>query len=393
MSTPPRPPLLRRLSPRTRTVLAWIGGWLFPIVLLAVVAVGPLPGLFGGQVIVPVLAMFLPVGLLRRRPSLALGLMLFVLVAMVLLLRSSGGNGFSSNLWYVQTVAVDIAVGFIAANHPSRTSSNALVSALAVEAVCAGYYTYGGPSFPPVAAFMILALVVLWLTGRSIAQRREHGEAQRAQAAIQAVQAERLRIARELHDMIAHSIGVIAIQAGVGGRVMDTQPAEARKALNAIEDTSRETLAGLRRMLGALRRADQGSAPLDPTPGLADLDGLVGGSLAAGVRVEVRRLGHVRALPPDIDLSAFRIIQESLTNVIRHAGAHDCRVVLDYRDEEVRVEVTDEGRGTAGEPAAGYGIAGMRERAALLHGHFSAGPRAEGGFGVSAWLPLPAQVR
>jgi signal transduction histidine kinase len=367
---------------------------MFPIVLLAVVAAGPQTfGFFGMQLFAPLLAMLLPVGLLRRRPLLALGLMLFVLVAMVLLLNSRGGGGYSSNLWYAQSVAVDIAVGFIAANHPNRTSTAALVSTLVVEIVCAAYYTLGGPSFTSVAAFMILALVVVWLMGRSIGQRREHGEAQRAQAAVQAVQAERLRIARELHDMIAHSIGVIAIQAGVGGRVMDTQPAEARKALNAIEDTSRETLAGLRRMLGGLRRADLGSAPLDPTPGLADLDGLVGRSLAAGVRVEVGRHGHVRALPADIDLSAFRIIQEALTNVIRHAGAHDCRVVLDYRDEELRVEVTDDGRGTTGDPVPGYGIAGMRERAALLHGHFSAGPRAEGGFGVSVRLPVPAQVR
>jgi signal transduction histidine kinase len=146
-------------------------------------------------------------------------------------------------------------------------------------------------------------------------------------------------------------------------------------------------------MLGALRRAEHGSAPLDPSPGLADLNGLVSRSLTAGVRVDLRRLGQERALPADIDLSAFRVIQEAVTNVIRHAGTGDCRVVLDYRDDELRVEVTDEGRGTTGDPVAGYGIAGMRERAALLHGHFSAGPRAEGGFGVSARLPVPAQVR
>ncbi|WP_141963822.1 sensor histidine kinase [Actinoallomurus bryophytorum] len=387
MSTPPRPPLLRRSFSRTRTVLAWIGGVMFPIVLLAIVAAR----LFGTWFIVPVLAMLLPVGLLRRRPSLALGLMLFVLVAMVLL-NPGGGGGYPSNLWFAQVAAADIAVGFIAANQPKRTSGIAFVSTLIVESACAMYYTTAVPGLTP-AAFMILALVVVWLIGRSIGQRREYGEAQRAQAAVQAVQAERLRIARELHDMIAHSIGVIAIQAGVGGRVIDTQPAEARNALNAIEDTSRETLAGLRRMLGTLRQADQGSAPLDPTPGLADLDGLVGRSLAAGVRVEVRRLGQERALPADIDLSAFRIVQEALTNVIRHAGARDCRVVLDYRDEELRVEVTDDGRGTIGAPVAGYGIAGMRERAALLHGHFSAGPRADGGFGVSARLPVPAESR
>jgi signal transduction histidine kinase len=240
---------------------------------------------------------------------------------------------------------------------------------------------------------MALGLVVVWQIGHSVRQRREYAEARREQAATQAVQAERLRIARELHDMIAHSIGVIAIQAGVGSRVMDTQPAEARNALNAIEDTSRETLAGLRRMLGALRRTDPGSAPRDPSPGLADLDGLVARSADAGVRVDVRRLGEELELPADLDLSAFRIVQEAVTNVIRHAGAHECRVVLDHRDEELLIEVTDDGRGAAGTPGTGYGIAGMRERAALLHGRFSAGPRPEGGFFVSVRLPIPAAVR
>jgi signal transduction histidine kinase len=387
------------MSPRARTVLAWSAGLFF--LLLAVGTGGPLPSLLIRtefiRSAVPILAVLLPAGLLRRRPLLALGLMLFALAAMALLFHPGmtggrwGGRTYLSNIWYVQSVTVDVAVGFIAANQRNRISVIALISTLIVELACASYYTSVGPAFTSVAAFMLLALFVVWLMGHSIAQRREYGEAQRAQAAVQAIQAERLRIARELHDMIAHSIGVIAIQAGVGSRVIETQPAEARLALTVIEDTSRETLAGLRRMLGALRKAEPDSSSAPPAPGLADLDRLVARSLDACVRVDVLRDGRERALPPDIDLSAYRIIQEAVTNVVRHAGAHECQVRLDYRDDELSIEVTDDGRG--GVPGAGYGIPGMRERVSLLHGDFAAGPRPEGGFRVAARIPVPAGVR
>jgi signal transduction histidine kinase len=227
-------------------------------------------------------------------------------------------------------------------------------------------------------------------------QSHVHAETLRAQATVQAVTAERLRIARELHDMVAHSIGIIAIQAGVGSRVIDTQPAEARNALSAIEATSRETLSGLRRMLGALRRAEPGSeseaAPLDPSPGLADLDRLAATTADAGVRVEVQWRGQRRPLPADIDLSAFRIIQEAVTNVVRHAGTGHCRVSIDHQDEELSIEVVDDGRGCT-IAGTGYGVIGMRERVGLLHGDLSVGPRPEGGFRVAARLPVPAGVR
>jgi signal transduction histidine kinase len=389
------------MSPRTRTILAWCGACAFPFVLLATAPVGPRPWTLFGSGLLPVLVMLLPAGLLRRRPLVALGLMLFALVAMALLFRPRAtgdlwfGQLYFSNVWYIQSLAVDLAVGFITANHRRRTSATAFVSALVTQIACALYNTTAGPVFSSTTALLVLALVVAWLMGRSIRQRREWGDAQRAQAAVQAVQAERLRIARELHDMIAHSIGVIAIQAGVGSRVIDTQPAEARKALDVIEDTSRETLAGLRRMLGALRRAESGpaseGAPLDPSPGLADLDGLTRRSLDAGVRVDLRRCGQERTLPADIDLSAYRIVQEAVTNVVRHSGTHECRVSLDYGDDALFVEVTDDGRG--GLPGAGYGIPGMRERVSLLHGDFAAGPRPEGGFRVAAKIPVPVEVR
>jgi signal transduction histidine kinase len=164
--------------------------------------------------------------------------------------------------------------------------------------------------------------------------------------------------------------------------------------MRAVENEGRETLAGLRRMLVALRAADEGQSPEAAPAGLADVDRLAATTTAAGVRVEVHRLGEARQLPPDIDLSAFRIVQESVTNVVRHAGTRACRVTLDYRDdEELAVEITDDGLGRGSSTDTGFGVAGMRERVALLHGEFTAAPRPEGGFRVTARLPLPVAVR
>ena len=209
--------------------------------------------------------------------------------------------------------------------------------------------------------------------------------------------AERLRIARELHDIVAHSIGVIAIQAGAGRRVFDARPAQARDALAAIEATSRETLSGLRRMVTGLRLADPdpapGQAPLGPAPGLADIERLAATTLDAGVRVDVDWHGSREPLPADIDLSAFRIVQEAVTNVVRHAGTDRCLVCIGQHDGQLSIEVTDGGRGSGGAAGTGYGITGMRERAALLGGDFSAGPRPGGGFRVAARLPVPALAR
>jgi signal transduction histidine kinase len=264
---------------------------------------------------------------------------------------------------------------------------------------------------------MLLVLLLAQLIGNSIRTRRIFAAASRAQATEQAITEERLRIARELHDMVAHSIGIIAIQAGVGSRVLDSQPEEARSALQAIEATSRETLSGLRRTLVALRQADPepGSqlAPLAPAPGLDDIGKLAATTTEAGVRVDVAWRGERRPLPGDIDLSAFRIVQEAVTNVVRHSGARCCRVSIDYGAEQLSLEIVDDGRsavsphgphaphapqgalGTLGAASqgAGFGITGMRERVSLLHGEFHAGPRPEGGFRVAARLPLPQTER
>src|SRR5262249_25148912 len=134
---------------------------------------------------------------------------------------------------------------------------------------------------------------------------------------------------------------------------------------------------------------DDGASPLQPVPGLADVDRLAADTTAAGVCVDVRWQGQRRPLPPDIDLSAYRIIQESVTNVVRHAGTRSCQVSLEYREQEIAIEVADRGQGGMSPPGTGYGLAGMRERAALLKGHFTAGPQSGGGFLVSARLPVP----
>ena len=335
--------------------------------------------------------------LLRRWPLSALALLLAGAIAAAIMPEPQIANLYMQLA--VQPPAfflvppACIAVGYIAATRSRLVSIGAAVIALGV---LARYAAMGSPPGLAIGTSPLLAVavatVIAWLIGHSIQQVRVHAETVRARAQAQAVTAERLRIARELHDMVAHGIGVIAIQAGMGSRVIDTQPAEARNALAAIESTSRETLAGLRRTLGALRGAGSGPDPapasLDPAPGLADIGRLAAAAMRAGVRVEVQWRGQRRPLPADIDQSAFRIVQEAVTNVVRHAGAGCCRVIIDQQDDEVAIEVVDDGRGDTAD-GAGYGITGMRERAGLLHGHLAAGPRPQGGFRVAVRLPLP----
>jgi signal transduction histidine kinase len=194
-----------------------------------------------------------------------------------------------------------------------------------------------------------------------------------------------------MHDTVAHSIGIIALQAGAAARVVETQPARAREAMLTVELAGRETLSGLRRMLGALRQADEdrtGQAlDLRQATGLADVERLAAATTAAGVRVEVWWQGRRRTLPADVDLAAFRIVQESVTNAVRHSGADSCQVRVDYREDELAIEVSDRGKGGATD--TGYGLVGMRERVTLLNGEFTAGPRPGGGFLVTARLPIP----
>jgi signal transduction histidine kinase len=371
---------------------------------------------------------------LRRWPLAAVAVMLAGSV-FITALRPP----WASTLLIVLAGAAGVEIFYLAATRTRR------ISATAVAIIGVGLLIplpggdrlallRGGTAGPGVA----LVTLIAWLIGNSIRQAQAQAELVRAQAAAQTAMAERLRIARELHDVVAHSIGIIAIQAGAGRRVFDARPAEARDALATIEATSRETLSGLRRMMTGLRRAEPErgqAAPLDPSafgpaPGLADIERLAAMTRDAGVTVDVDWRGSREMLPADIDLAAFRIIQEAVTNVVRHAGTDRCLVSISRPDGQLSIEVTDGGRGgpgtapvggavggpvggavggpvggavggpvggavvgTGAGSGIGYGITGMSERAALLGGDLSAGPRPGGGFRVAARLPLPGPAR
>jgi signal transduction histidine kinase len=237
-----------------------------------------------------------------------------------------------------------------------------------------------------------------WLAGRAIRHRRlseRHLEAralaaerEREEKARAAVAEERVRIARELHDVVAHAISVIVVQARGGRRSVTADPKEAREAFDSIEATGREALAEMRRLLGMLRQGDEELA-LAPQPSLRYLDALVAQVREAGLPVELTVIGQPAALPPGVDLSAYRIVQEALTNALKHAGPATAQVLVRYGTEELEVEVTDTGRRrSAGGEDAGHGLTGMRERVTLFGGELETGRRREGGFSVRARLPL-----
>lgn len=204
----------------------------------------------------------------------------------------------------------------------------------------------------------------------------------------QAVAEERNRIARELHDLVAHSMSVIAVQAGVGHHLIDQDRDKAKDALATIERTSRQGLIEMRRMLGVLRTGADDESDRAPQPGLGRMEHLVADAEAAGIAVEVSVVGEERPLPPGVDLSAFRIVQEALTNVRKHAGQANVTISICFRDDHVDVVIDDDGRGVAPESGSGgFGQIGMRERAAVVGGTLRAGPRRGGGYRVSARLP------
>ena len=253
-----------------------------------------------------------------------------------------------------------------------------------------------------------LVIGAAWLLGHFVGVRRAYTarleertaelEQAREELARRAVTEERLRLARELHDVVAHAMSVIAVQSGVGAHVASTQPEEAAKALAAIEATSRAALTELRRLLGVLRQDSEPQGDLSPVPGLADLDSLLAEVAKAGLGVRLRVEGTPSPLPAGVDLSAYRIVQEALTNVVKHAGPARAQVTIRYCDQEVTVEVTDDGRGVGalagdGRAGTGHGLIGMRERVAAFDGDLEVGPRAGGGFRVAARLPLAVERR
>jgi signal transduction histidine kinase len=247
-------------------------------------------------------------------------------------------------------------------------------------------------------------LVAAWATGRTVRSWRHKNVAlelanrelteQRELQAQAAVAVERGRIARELHDVVAHNVSMMVVQAGAAARVVRDQQPDVRNALEVIAATGRETVDEMRTLLGVLRSrdgqgSDHGQAALKPQPGLADLEQLVSGVREAGLPVTLRIEGAARPLPPALDLSAFRIVQEALTNVLKHAGPARAEVTVRYEDGLVNLEITDSGRGPHDGRGTGHGLVGMRERAAMFGGKLEAARGDGGGFAVRAQLPVP----
>jgi signal transduction histidine kinase len=316
----------------------------------------------------------------RRHPRAVLAAVFFVTLAYVSIGFQQGGNWLSLVVAFVSDVWAGDGVG-------------------AAFAVVAGWALFlwlppalGNSGTPTVLASLAVAAWVLLLFAaaqglrirreRVLQSRRARGREARLKA-----DEERLRIARELHDVLAHNISVINVQSGVALHLIDEQPEQARTALSVINEASADALNEVRSALSALRGNGE-QPPRAPTAGLDRLDELVASTAAAGVEVDLKIHGHRRPLPTSVDLAAFRIVQESLTNVVRHAGAARATVELGYKHDELIVEVSDDGRRGVIEADDGNGIAGMRERAVALGGSLRAAPSRGEGFRVRARLPL-----
>jgi signal transduction histidine kinase len=264
-----------------------------------------------------------------------------------------------------------------------------LVSAFVLEGVIDGEF---GNFF-----FIAVMNASVWIAGRavrsqgsraaSLADRNVALEREGEQKARAAVSEERARIARELHDIVAHSVSTMVVQAGAERRVLDAGQASTREVLLTIEQTGRQAMAEMRRLLGMLRKDDQELA-LAPQPSLAHVDQLVEQVRAAGMPVELRVEGEPVSLPPGVDLSAYRIVQEALTNALKHAGPARATVTVRYQRHELQLEIADSGRGAANGSGGGHGLVGMRERVALFGGELEARSRAGAGYAVQVRLPL-----
>jgi signal transduction histidine kinase len=300
-------------------------------------------------------------------------------------------------------IAVALAIYSAAVASPGRLpvgTLGAVVAAMLLGALIAP----NGPEWAAVIAGPAVVLVG-WFAGENARARRAYAqglteraaerERQREERVRQAATDERVRIARELHDIVAHAMSLIAVRAGAARIVLDKQPNDAREALSIIETTSRRALREMRRLVGVLRQSDDTShADLEPAPRLADLDDLIRQTDQAGVHVDLEVTGHVRPLPAGVDVSAYRIVQEALTNVVRHAGATSARLRIRYQSHGVEIELVDDGatapdRSAPRQPpdGSGHGLVGMRERVALYRGELIAEPTSKG-YRVFARLPV-----
>jgi signal transduction histidine kinase len=326
----------------------------------------------------------LPIAVRRIWP-----LPVLAVVATMLAIASASGIawGDSGGAFMVPLAFALYPVGLL---EPRRTAVPALIVCLTGTAVATVLSSPGWLAVQLII-FTWLVLFMSWAAGRVMRARRAYAASTAEQLATQAVADERLRIARELHDIVAHSLSLISVKAAVANHVARERPEEAQDALRVIADTSRDTLTEMRRLLGVLR--SDGTGPeLAPSPGLAGLPELADRASLAGVRVDLDVRGG-GSLPDGVELSVYRIVQEALTNVVKHAAPARCRVSVRADESEARIEVVDDGPGgrVLPGPAQGHGLIGMRERVMMYDGVFSAGPRTEGGFAVSARLPYSTE--
>jgi len=378
------------LRARPRLVDATLAG-----VLVALGAGQAVAGDGGTTALVASVAMTAPVAWRRRQPLLA------VLIGWSALFVGEGLGADVTSQGYAAVIALVLTVYSVAVHAPLRRALVGLVAALAL--------VWGAIPFSAsqtVADFAFTGLITLapWLAGRTIQDRQlriaelrrlaRELEHEREERAREARDAERSRIAREMHDVLAHTVSVVVVQLGAVERLVESDPGKARSVVASVRATAKSALAELRFLLGL-----DGVPAAGPRPSLARLDGLADDVRAAGVPVELTVRGPVGELPPAVDLAAYRIVQESLTNVVRHAAGAPARALVVVDEDVVRLVVEDDGAarpGPAHQPGAseraGYGLIGMAERARLCGGDLEAGPRPGGGFGVRAWLPLVRAV-
>jgi signal transduction histidine kinase len=369
--------------------------------VLVVVAAGQLdvwgPRLAGGHIAGPrpvvsacYLATALALGWRRRHPLAVWFFVAGLDIVQWLWLGASAGNG---------TLVPGLVAGYsVGAFCGLPVAYLGVIGALPVSLV----HELTNPNLPTGRAVLRgvawdLTFVGAWLLGAYVRTRRLYvaelreraarAELEREERAAAAVADERARIARELHDAIAHGVSVMVVQAEAAEEVLDADPVAARGALRKVQRSGRVALGELRRLVGVLR-ADDARLQLVPQPGLSSLDRLVAEVRESGFPVGFRVEGEARHLPPGIDLSAYRIVQEALTNVIKHAGPARAEVLVAYRDGLLLLEVADDGAGPAATNGGGHGLAGMRERVALYGGELEAGARDGGGFLVCARLPV-----
>jgi signal transduction histidine kinase len=320
---------------------------------------------------------------------------------MVTVVATLGGLSVMS-IWLTQppnmitAVLMLVIVAYAASRHlVGRLSVAALVIGIGVIVILAMIYDPNDVFFP-VAFFWVIP----WLVGRTIrnqtmlarelAEKAERARHARDEDERQAIAVERSRIARELHDVLAHNLSVMVVQASAARRIVDSQPDRAVEVAAVIERTGREALAEIRHLFGAVRRGE--GDDLSGPPSITRVDGLARRARAAGLGVELRVVGEPVALPAGIDLTAYRIVQEALTNALKHAGSARASVTVSYEPNELVLTIEDDGEGSReaielGEAGGGHGLVGMRERAALYGGLVQAGRRRGGGFAVRARLP------